>query len=627
VSQCGLIHNVQGQLFVERLHVILKQYWGYDEFLPLQREAMACAMEARDSVVVLPTGGGKSLCFQVPAVALDGMAVVVSPLLSLMKDQVDALHANGVPAAKIDGTMTEAERQSTHNAIRQRTLKLLYVSPERLAQPRFLAYLQDAGVSCFVIDEAHCISQWGHDFRTEYRELRRLRELFPDKAIHAFTATATPHVRDDIIRELALRDPHVLEGCYDRPNLTYRVLRRSNGYGQIREVVDAHANEAGIIYCIRRADVETLHTKLTRDGYKALRYHAGLDDATRKRNQDAFSRDEVDIVVATVAFGMGIDKSNVRYVIHAAMPKSIEHYHQETGRAGRDRLPADCHLFYSFADFKMWESIVDKGEPEASAIARNKLRDMLRYCEQHVCRHKALVSYFGQGYAKTSCDACDVCLSEMDAMDGAGPVVEAILDCVSALGDIAGPSYTSLVLKGSREERVLAKGHERLSCHGALSDHAQDAIRDWIEQLVQQEYLEKTGEYNILRLTAKGRAAQRGEASPHLSRAQEKRAKKALTKAGPLSADGKALFEALRQLRREKAQELNVPPYVVFSDATLRDMARIKPSDTRAFLTVKGVGQRKCEAFGDEFLRAIRAFSEALDAGNDIPLDPPSLVS
>ncbi len=601
---------------MERLHAILKQYWGYDDFLPLQREAMACAMEARDSVVVLPTGGGKSLCFQVPAVARDGMAVVVSPLLSLMKDQVDALLANGVAAARIDSTISQSERRAVHEAICERRLKLLYVSPERLAQPRFLAYLQDAGVSSFVIDEAHCISQWGHDFRTEYRELRRLRELFPDKAIHAFTATATPHVRDDIIQELALRDPQVLEGCYDRPNLTYRVRRRANGYEQIREVVDAHPDEAGIIYCIRRADVESLHARLQRDGFKVLPYHAGLDDATRKRNQDAFSRDEADIVVATVAFGMGIDKSNVRYVIHASMPKSIEHYHQETGRAGRDRLPADCHLFYSFADFKMWESIIDKGDNEAAAIAKDKLREMIRYCEQHACRHKALVAYFGQGYAKTSCGACDVCLSETDVMEGAEPVVQAILECVEVLGDVAGPSYTSLVLKGSKEERVVAKGHDRIDSHGALSGYAPDAIRDWIEQLVQQEYLEKTGDYNILRLTATGREAQRGERTPHLARAQEKRSQKAVTKAGPLGADGKALFEALRQVRREKAQELNVPPYVIFSDATLRDMARIKPDDLKTFLTVKGVGQRKCEAFGEEFLRAIRAFSESLGEEN-----------
>jgi ATP-dependent DNA helicase RecQ len=612
---------------MDTLKDIVKQYWGYDEFLPMQSDAMGCVVEGRDSVVILPTGGGKSLCFQAPAMAMDGMAVVVSPLLSLMKDQVDALRANGVGAAKIDSTMTAAERETVHRAIQGRQLKLLYVSPERIAQPAFTDYLRDAGVSFLVVDEAHCISQWGHDFRPEYRELRRLREAFPDKAIHAYTATATPHVRDDIRQELCLRDPAILTGSFDRPNLVYRVAKRSDGFGQVRTVVDAHSGESGIIYCIRRADVESLSGRLAEKGYKALPYHAGMDDASRKRNQEAFSREKADIVVATVAFGMGIDKSNVRYIVHAAMPKSIEHYHQETGRAGRDGLPADCWLLYSYADFILWQSIIKKSESESAAVALEKLRDMLRYCEGVACRHKSLVTYFGQKYDGSGCGACDVCLNEADAMDDSGSVAKTILSCVEQLGSIAGPTYTTLVLTGSREDRVLAKGHDKLAGFGALESAGKKAVRDWVEQLVQQGCLEKTGEYNVLTLTERGHAVLRDEHDAQLLQASgpARKTKTRTVSAGPLSGPELELFELLRQARREKAQELNVPPFVVFGDAALRDMARRKPTNKEAFLHVSGVGQHKCDNFGDYFLEVIRAFLEKnLDAApaNHVPVEP-----
>ncbi|MCX5772033.1 MAG: DNA helicase RecQ [Candidatus Hydrogenedentes bacterium] len=606
---------------MDTLKDIVKQYWGYDEFLPLQHEAMECVIEGRDSVVILPTGGGKSLCFQAPAMAMEGMAVVVSPLLSLMKDQVDALRTNGVPAAKIDSTMTGAERESVHRAIQAKELKLLYVSPERMAQQAFAEYLRDAGLSFLVVDEAHCISQWGHDFRPEYRELRRLREVFPGKAIHAYTATATPHVRDDIRQELCLRDPAILTGSFDRPNLVYRVAKRSDGFAQVCRVIDAHRGESGIIYCIRRADVDSLSEQLAGKGHKALPYHAGMDDAARKRNQEAFSREEADIVVATVAFGMGIDKSNVRYIVHAAMPKSIEHYHQETGRAGRDGLAADCWLLYSYSDFRVWQSILQKSEGEAAAVALDKLRDLLRYCEGVACRHKSLVTYFGQTYGDTGCGACDVCLKQMDAVEESASIAQAILSCVAQLGAIAGPTYTTLVLTGTREDRVLAKGHDRLTEFGALESSGSRAVRDWIEQLVQQGCLEKTGEYNVLALTPRGAAALRGEYGAQLLKAsgrgtQTKLGKRgggtaeALLSAAPLAGFDLELFETLRRARRAKAGELGVPPFVVFGDAALRDMARKKPTDTQAFLGVSGVGAYKCDTFGDYFVEVIREFLE-----------------
>ncbi|HUW60492.1 MAG TPA: DNA helicase RecQ [Candidatus Bathyarchaeia archaeon] len=611
---------------------IVKQYWGYHQFFPLQHEAMECVIQGRDSVVILPTGGGKSLCFQAPAVAMDGMAVVVSPLLSLMKDQVDALRTNGVPAGKIDSTMTGAERETVHRAIQAKELKLLYVSPERMAQPAFTDYLSTAGVSFLVVDEAHCISQWGHDFRPEYRELRRLREIFPDKAIHAYTATATPHVRDDIRQELCLRDPAILTGSFDRPNLIYRVAKRSDGFGQVRKAIDAHRGESGIVYCIRRADVEVLCERLVEKDYKALPYHAGMDDAARKRNQEAFSREETDIVVATIAFGMGIDKSNVRYIIHAAMPKSIEHYHQETGRAGRDGLLADCWLLYSYGDFRLWQSIVEKSEDEGAPVAMEKLRDMLRYCDGMTCRHKGLVTYFGQAYGDTGCAACDVCLRQMDVVEECGSISRTILSCVAELGSIAGPTYTTLVLTGAREDRVLAKGHDRLAAFGALESSGSRTVRDWIEQLVQQGCLEKTGEYNVLTLTPPGAAALRGEQDAQLLKSsrqgvQTKLGKRAVGEkvvpASPLSGFDKELFETLRRARREKAQELNVPPFVVFGDAALRDMARRKPTDEEAFLGISGVGQYKCDTFADCFTSVIRRFLEADSADTPVQKEPP----
>ena len=616
---------------MEALAHILKQYWGYDGFLPLQPEAMQSVMRGRDSLVILPTGGGKSLCFQAPApaLALPGMAVVVSPLISLMKDQVDALKANGVVAACLNSAMTPSERNAVQEAISNGSLKLLYVSPERIVQPNFLASLHEGGVSFIVVDEAHCISQWGHDFRPEYRELRYLREAFPELGLHAYTATATQQVRDDIVSELRLRDPEILIGSSDRPNLIYRVQRRTDGFQQVRRIIDQHPGDSGIVYCIRRAEVDTLCAALASTGYKAVPYHAGMDDAARKRNQEAFIREDADIIVATVAFGMGIDKSNVRYVVHAGMPKSIEHYHQESGRAGRDGLEADCWLLYSYGDFRVWQSIMANTESEGTAIGKAKLDAMLRFCEAVACRHKALVAYFGEAYPAKSCGACDVCLGQVDGFEGAASIAKTILDCVSQIGSFAGPTYTTLVLTGSREPRITDKGHQRLKTYGALASHEPRAVRDWIEQLATQGFLEKLGEYNVLHLTPRGSNLGQGPDQPQLTKPFERRPRKTKRAApSPLSAESllqpstlprpdrptavpdQALFEALRRVRREKAEELGVPPFVVFSDVALRDMACRKPTNKHEFLAVHGVGQSKCQAFGDDFLAAIRDFAE-----------------
>ncbi len=599
---------------MEQIQQILQQYWGYECFRPLQREAMQAVLDRRDSVVILPTGGGKSLCFQAPALALPGMAVVISPLISLMKDQVDALTANGVPAAAIHSGLNAGERRSVDRAIREGSLKILYVSPERLAQERFREYLHNADLSFMVVDEAHCISQWGHDFRPEYRQLRGLRDAFPEIHVHAYTATATRHVRDDIVEELGLRDPEVLVGSFDRPNLVYRAERRQDAFKQIGDVLGRHEGESGIIYCISRKEVDSLCARLNAAGHNAVPYHAGLSDEERKRNQDAFIRDKADIVVATVAFGMGIDKPDVRYVIHAGMPKSIEHYQQESGRAGRDGLEAECRLFYSGADFMIWKSILSKQEGDGVAIAISKLEDMQRYATGAACRRKTLLAYFDEVYPRERCGACDYCLEELDTVDGSDEIVRSILTCVDELGSMAGPTYTALVLSGAMEDRVLAKGHDNLSTFASLASEGPRAARDWIEQLVAQGYLEKRGEYNILSVTAKGRGS--GDVAAALTKTVARGRKASKTAAKSWEGVDEGLFEHLRALRRRKAEELRVPPYVVFNDASLQDMARKRPANSIDFLGVHGVGQKKWRDFGDEFIEAIRNYcnEHGLDA-------------
>jgi ATP-dependent DNA helicase RecQ len=391
---------------------LLKRHWGYDSFLPFQKEAIEAICAGRDTAVVLPTGGGKSLCFQAPALALQGLTLVISPLIALMKDQVDGLLEIGIEGARIDSSMTESERTDVFARLQSRQVKILYVSPERLVTTGFLDFVRSLRVSSVAIDEAHCVSMWGHDFRPEYRQLQIVRETLPGVPIGAYTATATERVRRDMCEQLQLRDPLILVGRFDRPNLNFRLEPRWDVLHQVKQVLNRRRGQSGIIYCIRRNDVDELSEQLQDSGYRALPYHAGMDDSDRKRNQDAFITGQADIVVATVAFGMGIDKSNVRYVIHSGMPKSIEHYQQETGRAGRDGQSAECPLFYSAADYLSWRWILENGETRhALDIHLQKLDEMYLFCTQSQCRHRAISRYFGQELESDNCRACDVCLS------------------------------------------------------------------------------------------------------------------------------------------------------------------------------------------------------------------------
>ena len=579
---------------------------------------MNAVLAGRDSVVVLPTGGGKSLCFQAPAAARDGLAVVVSPLISLMKDQVDGLVANGVPAGFYNSALGAADKTQVIDGLRRGRYRLLYVSPERLVGEGgegFVALLSECGVQSVAVDEAHCISQWGHDFRPEYRQLRRLRERLPGVSMHAYTATATATVRRDIIDQLGLRDPIELVGSFDRPNLVYRVLPRAGFKKQLLDVIARHRGEAGIVYCTSRREVDELAEWLSHQGTPALPYHAGLSDRERVENQDAFITERVQIVVATVAFGMGIDRSNVRFVVHAGAPRSIEHYQQEAGRAGRDGLEADCTLFYSGADFVRWKTMLESSG-ELTEQARALLRQMERYATATGCRHRQLAEYFGDRYGDVACEACDVCLGELERAHDPATLARQVLSCVARVGQRFGATHVANVLRGHASEQVVARGHDQLTTYGLLSSASLAEVRGYIEQLTGLGLLASTGDaYPVLFLTPSGVAVLKDASKAAGLTLVRQRApdRKAGRPAARVEAEAwrdvdRGLFEQLRDVRLQGARARGVPPYVVFHDATLREMARLKPASVRDLLEVRGVGARKAEDLGELFLEAIRRF-------------------
>jgi ATP-dependent DNA helicase RecQ len=625
----------------DQLRSIMREYWGYEDFRPLQERAMVAGMSGHDSLVVLPTGGGKSLCYQVPALCLHGMAVVISPLISLMKDQVDALRACGVSVAFINSTLSASGQRNVADDIRERRLKLLYVAPESVLLPRVMDLIGETDVSFFAIDEAHCVSMWGHDFRPQYRQLSRLRERFPDVAIHGYTATASEQVRDDVVRQLTLRDAKVLVGSFDRPNLTYRVERHDNLFGQIKGVLDRHPDESGIIYCITKKKVDELSSNLNAAGYSTRPYHAGMSADEREANQEAFSEDRCRTIVATIAFGMGIDKSDVRYVVHAGLPKSLENYQQESGRAGRDGLEAECCLFYSGSDYKTWEFIINKseGSPDFKHAQLASLKQVMDYCDGLVCRHKLLVQHFGQLLDMDCGEACDICLGELDEVRDPLIIGQKILSSVYRQNERFGADYTAQVLKGSRAQRIVENGHDNLSTHGLLKDEPKQTIVDWIGQLVSQGFLKKIGEYNTLSITATGWQLLRGEVtlrlleparsadtSGGLSGSSRRSFGKRRHTPDPHSWEGvdRGLFDLLRSFRTQLAADAEVPPFVIFGDASLRDMARRRPADTEAFLTVHGVGQKKCDDFAEAFTGLIRQHCCAHSLETNIDPPPPT---
>ena len=564
---------------------------------------------------MLPTGGGKSLCFQAPAIASDGLAIVVSPLISLMKDQVDTLVGNGVAAACYNSSLPSEQKSEVARGVRDGRYRLLYVAPERLVGDGgdgFLNMLSARPISFIAVDEAHCISQWGHDFRPEYRQLARLRDRWPAIGLHAYTATATARVRRDIVAQLGLRDPAELVGSFDRPNLIYRVLARSSVKTQILEVLERHRGQAGIIYCTSRKEVDALAQWLQDTGWRARPYHAGMADEDRHANQDAFLNEEIDLVVATVAFGMGIDRSDVRFVIHAGAPQSLEHYQQESGRAGRDGLEAECVLIASGADFLKWRVMLEKNG-ELSDARRGLLRDIERYAASVGCRHKRLVGYFGEAFTKDDCGACDYCLGELETVADAVTVARKILSTVARVGQRFGAAHVTNVLRGSDSEQVRSRGHHELSVFGLMKDATIDELRGYIDQLLAHGLLQQGGdEYPVLQITADGVALLKDAgASPELSLARQKRPDRRPPKRSRVETEGwegvdRELFEELRVLRVEIARRRRVPPYVIFHDTTLREIARSKPKTKDELRHVYGVGDRKAEDLGELVLGWLR---------------------
>jgi ATP-dependent DNA helicase RecQ len=589
----------------------LKQYFGFGSFRPLQEEIIRDALAGKDVFALLPTGGGKSLCFQLPALVRPGLTVVISPLIALMKDQVDALVAGGAPATFLNSSLEAGESTPRLRGLHNGEYRLLYVAPERLMLSGFLDDLQRWNVNLFAIDEAHCVSEWGHDFRPEYRAISKLRESFPKVPFMALTATATERVREDIVKVLSLREPQIYVASFNRPNLTYRVQAKSGAYEQTLAFIRARSRESGIVYCQSRKTAESVAQKLNEDGVSARPYHAGLSSEERSQNQESFLRDEVRVVCATIAFGMGINKPNVRFVIHYDLPKNVEGYYQETGRAGRDGLPSECLLLFSPGDVvKQTGFINEKADPHEQELAREQLQQMVHYAEIASCRRAALLDYFGEEFPETDCGACDNCLSPRDTYDGT-IVAQKFLSCVFRVreksGFGVGLNHITEVLTGADTEKIRRWEHTQLSTYGIGRDIGRAEWGAIGRELVRLGFLEQTKDkFPVIQLTAEGRNFLKQRRTVQLSKPITAPAKQA-HQAGEIACD-EALFERLRALRKRLANERDVPSYIIFSDVALRQMARNYPQSEQEFARISGVGEKKLREFGEVFLGEITAY-------------------
>jgi ATP-dependent DNA helicase RecQ len=605
--------------FAPAIQDVLRRYWGFDALRPLQAESINATIAGRDSLTVLATGGGKSLCYQVPPLVTNSLTLVVSPLISLMQDQVAGLRVAGIPAAAAHGNLSGKESNELRDLMRSGELRVLLVAPERLLTPGFMSWIVKQNIGAIAIDEAHCISQWGHDFRPEYRRLAELREALPGVPLGAYTATATPRVRQDIIEQLSLRDPVVVVGSADRPNLTYRILPRVDEVGQIVEALGRHPDRAAIVYCISRKNTESLAGALKAHKIDAAAYHAGLDAGVRSRISRDFRDERLRVVVATVAFGMGIDRADVRCVIHAAMPKSIEHYQQETGRAGRDGMPSECVMLYGAGDVFSWKRLLSDSENAAAQF--ELLDDIHRLVSSKACRHAALCAHFGEKYippaGSIGCGACDCCLGELHAVTDSHDTARKIISCVARCGQNVGAAHIAEVLRGSNAAKVIQKGHHQLSTHGLLSALEKSRIVAYIDQLVDQGHLIRTGgEYPVIHMGETAMAVLRNEIVVSLVEA------KVHAEGGTRSVDGRdrpvlskaeaELFERLRGLRKAIAAEKGLPPFTILHDATLEELCKVRPGSVQELASIRGVADRKVQEFGERLVEAIRAYAAEL---------------
>jgi len=591
----------------------LKTIFGYHDFRPPQQDVIERLIAGKDSFLVMPTGGGKSLCYQIPALHRDGVAVVISPLIALMKDQVDGLVANGVQAACLNSSLSATEAGRVFQQIDKGSLDLLYVAPERLMMPDFLERLTSMKLALFAIDEAHCISQWGHDFRPEYTQLGRLRLLFPDIPIIAMTATADPETRKDILAQLALADAKVFVAGFDRPNITYTVIPKQKPQTQLATFLSNRKDESGIVYALSRKRVEQVAERLHSAGFSAAAYHAGLPDDERRRVQEGFQRDDIRIVVATVAFGMGIDKPNVRFVVHYDMPKSVESYYQETGRAGRDGLPSEALMLFGMGDLMTARKLIETSDnAERVKVEIQKLNAMAAYAEALTCRRRALLSYFGDQHSQ-DCGNCDICTDPPERFD-ASELARKALSCVYRTGERFGMLHVIEVLRGSKNQRVLDLKHDRLSTWGIGSELSALQWENIVRQLIHLGYLTQDfTRFGVLSLSPAARPVLTGETpvilgKPRIAAETMERGKKKVRSSRDYD---QTLFDRLRALRKRLADAAHLPPFVVFSDATLAEMARALPRDAEELLQVSGVGEHKLQKYGDRFLFEIRGYQTA----------------
>ena len=588
----------------------LKRYFGFTSFRPLQEEIIRDALAGRDVFALLPTGGGKSLCFQLPALVREGLTLVVSPLIALMKDQVDALQAAGIAATFLNSSLVAEESRKRLRGLHAGEYRLLYVAPERLMLSGFLEDLPRWNVRLIAVDEAHCISEWGHDFRPEYRQLAALRTLLPGVPFMALTATATDRVRADIVTHLQLHEARAYIASFNRPNLAYRVLAKQQPYDQLLDFLRERPQDSGIVYCMARKTTERIAANLTEDGVSARPYHAGLTPEERSRHQELFLRDEVRVVCATIAFGMGINKSNVRFVVHYDLPKNIEGYYQETGRAGRDGLPGECVLLFSPGDVVKQQVFIDeKPSEQEQQVARAQLQQMVHYAETRVCRRAELLRYFSETYPGDNCGACDNCLSPRETFDGTIPA-QKLLSCVYRIreksGFAVGLNHVVEVLTGAESEKVLKWGHNQLSTYGIGAELHRPAWAAIGRELVRLGYLEQNAaRFNVLELTAAGLAVLKARTPITLTKPATASAKK-VRQVGDIACD-EPLFARLRDVRKRLADERDVPAYIIFSDVSLRQMARAYPTDERALAQISGVGERKLREFGAAFMAEISA--------------------